>query len=200
MSDTTTLNKIKSFLGLEVKLDTLKTVKGTVFEAESFEAGAAVFVLGEDEPIPVPPADYEMEDGQILSVVEEGVIASIGQPSEEETVEEEMEEEKPKKVVESVSKETHFEMEKETKSEDTVEEVILSQPYIDAIAQVVKEEFAKLTQKEEETKEEVKEELSAVTEPIKHSPESKKENKPQVTFAQNRPETTKDRVFKNLWS
>jgi len=49
---------------------------GTVFEAESFEAGQAVFIVNEDERIPVPVGDYEWE-GKLLIVTEEGMIAEI---------------------------------------------------------------------------------------------------------------------------
>ncbi len=82
-------------------------------------------ISAEDEQkIPVPVGEYELEDGRILVVVEEGIIAEVKEKEvEEEEVEapeaevevetekkEEMETEKtaPKKTIESVVKETFF--------------------------------------------------------------------------------------------
>ena len=108
----TKLNKIKQLLGLEVKLEQMQLENGAVLEAEAFEPGYPVFVVSEDEQIPVPVGEYELQGGSILVVEEEGIIAAIGEaaPSEEEEVPAEMEAEevKPKKVVESTVKESHF--------------------------------------------------------------------------------------------
>jgi len=85
------LNKVRVLLGMEVKLEQMKLGDGvTVLEAEMFEAGNEVFVVTEDEQkIPVPVGEYELEDGRILVVVEEGIIAEI---KEKEVEEEEVEE------------------------------------------------------------------------------------------------------------
>ena len=50
---------------------------GTVLEAESFEAGQPIFIVSEEDRIAVPVGEYQMEDGRILVVVEEGVIGMI---------------------------------------------------------------------------------------------------------------------------
>ena len=70
------INQIKTLLGMDVKLETMKLSDGvTVLEAEMFEAGNEVFVVTEDEQkIALPIGEYEMEDGRILVVVEEGKI------------------------------------------------------------------------------------------------------------------------------
>jgi hypothetical protein len=111
---------------MEVKLEQRKLEDGvTIVEADSFEPGAEVMIVTEDEQmIPLPVGDYKMEDGQILVVSEEGIIAEIKEAEEEEEVveeeakseekeyeeeEEEMAEAKPiKKTVESIVKETFF--------------------------------------------------------------------------------------------
>ena len=122
---TSVINQIKTLLGMEVKLETIKLLDGiTIFEADSFEAEKEVFIVTEDEQkIPVPIGEYELEDGRILVVIEEGIISELKEKAEEEEVVEEEakseegykeDEEKmeatptAKKTVESIVKETFF--------------------------------------------------------------------------------------------
>ena len=115
------VNQIKELLGMEVKLAQMKLQDGvTVIEAETFEPEMAVFIVNEDERVPMPVGEYMLEDGNVLKVEVEGVIASIEMPEEEAPeVEEEVETTKkeeemateaatPKRVVESVTKEMFF--------------------------------------------------------------------------------------------
>ena len=115
------VNQIKELLGMDVKLAQMKLQDGvTVIEAETFEPEMAVFIVNEDERVPMPVGEYMLEDGNVLKVEVEGVIASIEMPVEEapevevevETTkkEEEMATEvaAPKRVVESVTKEMFF--------------------------------------------------------------------------------------------
>ena len=117
------INQIKELLGMEVKLATMKLSDGvTILEAEVFEAGAEVFVVAEDQKIALPVGEYQLEDGKILVVSEEGMIAEIKEmeaeeempmeaPESEVEVEVEAEAEAPrdiKKTVESIVKETFF--------------------------------------------------------------------------------------------
>ena len=78
---------------VKVEMATMKLAGGVVVEAESFEAGENVFLLGEDdEKVAAPVGEHELEDGRILVIVEEGVIAEIREAGEEvaeEVVEEE---------------------------------------------------------------------------------------------------------------
>ena len=61
---------------VKVEMATMKLAGGVVVEAESFEAGENVFLLGEDgEKVAAPVGEHELEDGRILVIVEEGVIA-----------------------------------------------------------------------------------------------------------------------------
>ncbi len=111
------LKTIKTFLGMEVKLEQMKLVDGnTVIEADSFEAGASVMILVPDsEAVPLEVGKYELEDGRLLIVEEKGMIAAIEEMPKE-TEEEEMpveadvtpevEVKQPKKVV-SIT-EQHF--------------------------------------------------------------------------------------------
>ena len=185
------LNKVRILLGMEVKLETMKLMDGvTVLEAESFEPEMEVFVVTEDDQkIPVPVGEYELEDGRILVVVEEGIIAEVKEKEvEKEEVEapeaevevetekkEEMETEKtaPKKTIESVVKETFFsEIEK-----------------LQAENETLKAELSKL-------KEEKEVELSEVK-PISFNPEN--ENKVEsIKIASKRPRTIMDSVLEKL--
>jgi hypothetical protein len=115
------VNQIKELLGMEVKLAQMKLQDGvTVIEADSFEPEMAVFIVNGEEKVPMPVGEYMLEDGNVLKVEVEGVIASVEMPEEEapevevevETTkkEEEMNAEvaTPKRVVESVTKEMFF--------------------------------------------------------------------------------------------
>ena len=115
------INEIKTLLGMEVKLAQMKLQDGiTIIEAEAFEPEMAVFIVNGEEKVPMPVGEYMLEDGNVLKVEVEGVIASIEMPEEEapevevevETTkkEEEMATEAatPKRVVESVTKEMFF--------------------------------------------------------------------------------------------
>ena len=93
------LNKVRVLLGMEVKLETMKLMDGvTVIEADNFEtkryedenSAPEVFVVTEDDQkIPVPVGEYEMEDGRILVVEVEGMIKEVKEKMEEEPAVEE---------------------------------------------------------------------------------------------------------------
>ena len=120
------INEIKTLLGMEVNLAQMKLMDGvTVLEADTFEVGdytetkPSVFILNNEEKIPVPVGEYILEDGNVLKVDVEGIIAAIEMPEEEVPVAEEevatpaeanqeMEAATPKRVVESVTKEMFF--------------------------------------------------------------------------------------------
>ena len=67
----------------EIKLESMKLDNGTVIEAEAFEANQEVFIVTEDEKIALPVGEYTLEDGRMLVVAEEGVIAEVRDASEE---------------------------------------------------------------------------------------------------------------------
>ena len=200
MKATEMLNKIKTYLGEDttdivenveaqekVELATAKLENGTVLEAEAFEAGNEIFIVTEDDKVALPVGDYTMEDGKMLVVAEEGIIAEIKDLDEEATDEEaeevvEQEEElgyvTKEELAEAVSeiKAMIEDMKKEEMSEEVVEEAELS----------------------EELPQEVKEELSEpAAEPIAHNPEQKNNNI-GVKFAQNRKQTTLDKVMSKI--
>ena len=188
---TSVINQIKTLLGMEVKLETIKLIDGiTIFEADAFETDKEVFIVTEDEQkIPVPIGEYELEDGRILVVEVEGIILEIKEvATEEEVVEEEapaVEEEveaqatpSAKKTIESVVKETFFaEIEK------------LTQENIELKAQI--ELLSKV--------EEVATEATELTEvkPIAFNPENTNEVE-HFQYASKRPRSIMDSIIEKI--
>jgi hypothetical protein len=122
MKEKTILNKLKVLLGMEVKLEQMKLVDGiTVIQADSFEPEMEVMIVTTDEQmIPLPIGEYELEDGRMLIVTMEGMISEIREMEveEEEVIVEEVPVEASneptaptptaKKVIETSTKEMHF--------------------------------------------------------------------------------------------
>jgi hypothetical protein len=165
---------------MEVKLAQMALENGTIIEAEVFEAGASVFIVNEEDRIALPVGEYKLEDGMILIVAEEGIIAEIKEmeapvaeeaPAEVEVeVEQEMAEVKePKRVIESVTKEMFF-----------------------AEIESLRKEIEELKLANVEVKEV---ELSA--EPLTHNPEATTKRELH-TFSQNRTKTTFDSVLNKI--
>ena len=177
------LNKIKTYLGEEitdaqekVELAQAKLENGTVLEAEAFEAGNEIFIVSEDEKVAVPVGEYEMEDGKILVVTEEGLIAEI-------------------KDAESEAEE-EVEAEKEEMGYVTKEELAEAVSEIKAMIEDMKKE--EMSEEVEKEATELSEELSQpAAEPIAHNPEQKNNNI-GVKFAQNRRQTTLDKVLSKI--
>ena len=128
------LNTLKTFLGMEVKLEQMMLVDGvTTIEFDILEAGQPVTIVNEEDRVPLPIGEYELQDGQLLKVLEDGIIGEVGAKQEEEETPEapeveeevEMEVEKPvaKKVVESTVKEIHFSKEEKENLEKEIEEL-----------------------------------------------------------------------------
>lgn len=77
---------------VKVEMATMQLANGVTIEAESFEAGQNVFLVGEDEEkVAAPVGEHDLEDGRVLVIVEEGVIAEIKEAVEEEAPAEEVE-------------------------------------------------------------------------------------------------------------
>ena len=100
------LNKIKTIIGgielteevKEVQLAEMKLQNGTVVEAEEFKKGEAIFIKSDDERIAMPVGEYVLEDGKLLVVEEEGIIADMrvvsdDVPAKEEDMKEDIKEE-----------------------------------------------------------------------------------------------------------
>ena len=203
------LNEIKTLLNIEVKLEEQKLENGTVVSAEAFEKDNEIFIVTDDEKIAMPVGEYLLEDGRLVVVEAEGMIADVREvsdevPAKEEEVEETEDLEEEKKEEEKMADVADWEgMEKRIQNlEDAIaslkddkveaeEEVEMGVENGGLKSRTVKEEFS------EEVKEEVKEELSAVK-PIKHNPEASTPQKKQVQFAKGQFNTTLDRVLSKL--
>ena len=63
----------------DVKLMSIMTSDGMeiMYEGETLEAGVTVFIENEGERVPLPVGDYELEDGSMLVVAEEGVVSEV---------------------------------------------------------------------------------------------------------------------------
>lgn len=184
------VNSVLRAVGLkavEFKLAQMKSDDGvTVYEAESFEAEYSVGIVTPEGIVPCPVGEYTLEDGSIMVVAVEGVIAEI-KAMEEEEVEVEVEIESPeaapvameeaqtvKKVVESITKETFFSEIEALKKEN-----------LELKAQLeAKVEVVELAEEKE-------------VEPIRFNPEN---SKPVETFryAKGAAQTTLDRVLNKL--
>ena len=185
------LNEIKTLLNIEVKLMEEKLENGTVVSAEAFEKGKEIFIVTDDEKVAMPVGEYILEDGRLVVVEEEGMIADVREVSDEVPAKEEAKEEVEE--TEDLGEEKK-EMEEEADVADWKGMEKRIQNLEDAIADLKAD---KVEAEEEDKKEEVKEELSAVK-PIKHNPEAKAPQKKQVQFAKGQFTTTLDRVLNKL--
>jgi hypothetical protein len=193
MNTNQTLNKVRTLLGIEVKLEQMKLDNGAVLEAEAFEVGAEIFVVADEERVAVPVGEYVTADGMTIVVAEEGIIAEIKEagaeeeeapaeeeaPVEEEVVEEDLSTEAatPKKVIESVSKETFFSEIEKLRTE--INEL-------------------KLAKVEVKEVEEVSVELSEDVEGISHNPENGTAKKELNLYSQKGKNNTMSRIFNKL--
>tara|TARA_R110000782_G_scaffold243578_1_gene330284 strand:- start:46 stop:621 length:576 start_codon:yes stop_codon:yes gene_type:complete len=181
------INKVKTLLGIEVKLEQMKLDNGAVLEAESFEVGAEVFVVADEERVAVPIGEYVLEDGKSLKVVEEGIIAEIGEASaeEEEAPAEVVEEEEelatetaaPKKIVKSISEEMFFSEIEKLRAE--ISELKLSKEVVEV------KEVVELSKQDE-------------VEGITHNPENATAKKELHLYAQKAQNTIQNRVFNTI--
>tara|TARA_R110002124_G_scaffold125724_1_gene284994 strand:- start:131 stop:694 length:564 start_codon:yes stop_codon:yes gene_type:complete len=186
MKSKETLSQIMELLNLqdEIKLESMKLDNGTVIEAEAFEANQEVFIVTEDEKIALPVGEYTLEDGRMLVVAEEGVIAEVRDASEEAPAEEAPAED----VVEEV------EQAEEEMSYATKEELSAAVEEMKAMIEEIK---AMMSPKEEDMSEEV--EMSSnepAAKPIKHSPDTKPSE--MHKFAKGAKGDTLSRIFQKL--
>jgi hypothetical protein len=201
MKATDMLNKVKEVLGVElneeaqeVKLAQATLENGTVIESEDFAAGSEVFIVTEDEKVALPVGEYSLEDGEMLKVEEEGIIASIGAA-------EEVEEAEASEEVEAAEEEEMGYATKQDLAEvkEMIEEIKqMIEPKEEMSSEEVEETKEELS---EEATEEVKEEVElSIEEPVAkvtHNPE--KEEKVNLNlYGQKREMTTADRVLSKI--
>ena len=183
------LNRILAELSSirEVKFEQMNLENGAVLEAESFEAGNEVFVVSGEDRVAAPIGEHLLEDGRVLVITEEGVIAEIK---------------------EAAAEAEEVEVEVEAAASTELAEEVEEAPAVVAIIEKVLEEIAMMREEMKGMREEMggyakKEEMSAMkaelsaapaAKPIKHNPETKQVQK----MSANRPEKTIDRVLARM--
>ena len=223
MKENTILNKVRSLLGIEIKLEQRKLDDSTTtVEAESFEKGEEIMIVTEDEQkIALPVGEYKMQSGEMLVVKEEGIIDEIKAEEKEEEEEkeevdsrkkedekyEEKDEEmsaddsKPiKKTVESIVKETFFSEMEALKKENEELKSQLQELSKDPVAEESTSETIteEVNEEVELSAEEPKaEEVEAAAEPIVHNPENKAK-KVGNTISPNKRKTIMDTVLSRI--
>lgn len=199
------LKKVETLLSLDkVKLAQAKLENGAVIEAETMAEGEAVFIVTEDERVPLPIGEYELEDGGKLLVEEEGVIAKLLSDDEDVEAEEEKEVEAEEDKEELAEEE---EMEEEDKQEElsyvTREELEEAKEEIKAMIDEMKEKVDSLESVEEGQIEEEKEELQtqlseAAVKPLKHNPEGETKVSLKRLDPLRKHQTTMDRILDKI--
>lgn len=185
------INTIKTYLGMEVKLSQMKLADGvTILEFDSLEVGKEVFIVSENGNVPLPMGEYELEDGNILEVYEDGIIGEVKSKEEEAEPIEEPEAEMPveasvepqqavKKVIKSTIEEQHFAEIEKLKAEIVELKSMIEQK------EEVKEEVIELAQEEE-------------VKPISFNPENVNEIKPIKLTSQN--QSMRDKILNTIYN
>lgn len=184
------LNRILAELASvrNVSLATMNLENGAVLEAEAFEAGNEVFVVSGEDRVAAPVGEHLLEDGRILVIAEEGVIAEIKDAAAEAEVEVEVETEIPTELADMPM------------AEESPAVVAIIEKVLEEIAMMreemkgMREEMGSYAKKEEMSA--IKAELSAApaAKAIKHNPETKQVQK----MSSNRPAKTIDRVLARM--
>jgi hypothetical protein len=170
----------------------------TIVEAEEFAPDFSIGIVTADGIVPMPIGEYTLEDGKVLVVKVEGIIAEVKEATPAESnmpeapveinVEAEVAPQAPqaKRVVESVSKETFF-----AEIEKLRTELSLQINEVKAESASIKSEKEALEIKLNSNEE--------GAEPIVQNPEA--EEKVQgFSFGQNRPENIQDKVYEKMFN
>ena len=191
------VESIKEVLGMElaevkVELEERKLENGTRIEADSFEKGKSVFILTDDEKVAMPVGEYLFEDGTLLVVEEEGVIADVREDVDNEVPQkEEMNEEE--EMDEEADVADWKGMEKRIQNlEDAIADLKSDKQSINSREDEMYSKEEKVEASKEEKVELNKLEVSA--DPISHNPE-KEIKKERVKLGNYRPMTTKEKII-----
>lgn len=181
MKATEILSEIRGVLGLELSEQTQEEVavefanaklsNGTDIEAEAFEPGAAVFIVTEDEKVALPAGEYEMEDGKVLVVEEEGVISEMKDQSESE---EETPAEEEVEAAEETTEASYVTKEEFASAINEIKEMIQEKmgSSEDLSEETPAEEIEVEAEQIEASAETPAEEVELAAEPITHNPEA----------------------------
>lgn len=184
------LKTIKTFLGMEIKLEQMKLMDGaTVIEADSFEPGQSVMILvPESEAVPLDVGEHKLEDGRILVVSEQGIIGEIKEAAaEEEPVQEE---------------EMPVEADATPEVKQPKKVVTITEQHFKAMEEKVAELEAKLAAvevKEEEQPTDLVEFKTEEPKPIQFNPENVNEIQ-HVDLSPNKPRSIRDSILETIYN
>ena len=201
------LNQIKELLNIQVKLEEMKLENGTVVSADSFEKDSEIFIVTDDEKVAMPVGEYLLEDGRLIVVSEEGLIADVRDVADDVPAKED---EEGEEITSDLADEDNY-----VTKDDYRQMEVKIQNLEDAIADLKGDKEAKMENVEEEemseeksnvlksrtVKEEFsKEELSeASSKPIKHNPETVGATVKKHEFIKNKfGSSAMDRVLNRL--
>ena len=191
------LSQIKTLLNIEVKLEETKLENGTIVSAESFEKDKEIFIVTDDEneKVAMPVGEYLLEDGRLVVVEQEGLIADVREVSDE----------VPAKETEEGEEITSDLAEEEDEVVET--DLYATKEELGKVIDMIQEIKAMIDGKEDMSEEgantlksrTVKEEFSeAASKPFKHNPEGKTPQTTKFEFGKGKFNTTLDRVLNKL--
>jgi len=197
MKSTEMLSQIKTLLNIEVKLEETKLENGTIVSAESFEKDKEIFIVTDDEneKVAMPVGEYLLEDGRLVVVEQEGLIADVREVSDE----------VPAKETEEGEEITSDLAEEEDEVVET--DLYATKEELGKVIDMIQEIKAMIDGKEDMSEEgantlksrTVKEEFSeAASKPFKHNPEGKTPQTTKFEFGKGKFNTTLDRVLNKL--
>ena len=203
------LKRFDTFLSKEenkdkVKMASEKLANGTVLEAEEFSEGNSVFIITDDERVPLPVGEYEMEDGRILVVGEVGKIGKIGLETIPEAEEEGYKDgiADAKEDIKKDIKDTNLADDDSPQDSNEFEGGYVSkQEFEDAVSEI-KEMVEKVEARLNEGVEEddafvVKEELEE-TKLFTHNPNRNNKNKVKFKLGSTREKSTLDKIMERV--
>jgi hypothetical protein len=173
MKEKSIINQIKTLLGLQLKLEQMTLENGTVIEADSFEAGSSVFIVTEDGQVALPVGEYELPEGMMLVVTEEGIIGEM-------------------KEAEAPDAEVEVEVEAST---EAAPEFVTKADFESALNEI-KSMFSAIAPKAEEPKVELSAEPMPAAKAIKPNPE--KEVKKELKFHQTKATTSLQTILAKI--
>lgn len=166
----------------KVELASMSLADGTMVEAEVFEAGANVFLVGGDgEKIAAPVGEHKLEDGRILVIEEEGIIKEIKEAAAEE----------------EATVEIEVEAAEEVAPEMTIADLVGLVQGLREEVEMMKQKMAEMPVIDEDIEGEV-EVAMAAQKPIVAAPVEKK-HELKFHIGAERVSNTKDRVFSKLF-
>lgn len=205
------LNQIRVMLGMQVKLEQMTLVDGAVVEAEAFEPEFSIGIVTEDGLVALPVGSYETNDGKVIVVEQEGVIASVSDKPAEEAPEEvsdveaeaELVQPQPKQIKEireiNFASQEAMDILKTVVSTDAPE---LPEEKVAEIVEDLTEVIAQILEVQPEAfgykkKEEEMQKVEMSAEPIVHNPENVKKVELQKY---GKPSSIKENIYKQLFN